>query len=127
MSNLTYDQLVLFTNYGEFTLAPRRFRSFRLHLGEEVILDRESDHHVFDVIWFRETEELIAVEVEKSLGTVLPLNFRLKKSMDRYFFLGIFSEKGIDDLLPFQGHIIEHLWVLYTQDECGSEEGDSSE
>ena len=118
MSNLTWEtmeleeQLSFSTSYLDFTLAPRRFRAFRLHLGEEEISDEKGDLHFFDLIWFRSTGELIAAEVEESLGTVLPLNFKLKKSTDRYLFLGKFREEEIDDLLPYQGHIIKHLWTL---------------
>lgn len=111
-----YEQLIIDDDYLEFTLAPRRFRSFRLHLGQEVILDENGGVHCFDLVWFRETEELVAAEVEKKLGVVLPLNFELKKSTGRYLFLGQFTEEGIDDLLPFQGHIIRRLWALYTSE-----------
>lgn len=118
MSELTYERLAITmnsqSNYLEFTLTPKRFRSFRLHLGEEAVLDDNGAPHYFDIIWFRDTEELIAVEVEESLGVVLPLNFRLKKSTDRYLFLGSFTEQGIDDLLIHQGSIIEYLWELHT-------------
>ena len=120
MSDLTYERLAITmnscSNYLEFTLAPKRFRSFRLHLSEEEIIDENGTPHYFDLIWFKDTEELIAAEVEESLGLILPLNFKLKKSTDRYLFLGSFTEKGIDDLLLHRGGIIKYLWELHTQE-----------
>ena len=118
MNDLTYEGLVpsLFSGYLQFTLTPRRFRGFRLHLGEEVIMDERGDSHVFDLIWFKDTEELVASEVEEALGLVLPFNFKLKKSTDRYLFLGNFTEKGIDDLLVYKGRIIRHLWEVYANE-----------
>ena len=116
MSNPTYEQLVFFTNYPSFTLSPRRFRSYRLHLGEEEVEDKGGDTHYFDLVWFKETEDLVAVEIEESLGMILPSNFRLKRSTDRYLFLGQFTEKGIDDLLVHRGGIIEYLWALYSSE-----------
>jgi len=126
MSNLIYEQFDIRDDYFEFTLHPKRFRSFRLHLGEEEMPDTFREVHFFDIVWFRGTEELIAAEIERSFGTILPLDFRLKKSTGKYLYLGNFTEKEIDDLLPFRGHIIKHLWALYTQDKGKSVKGDSN-
>jgi len=116
MNDLTYEGLSpsLLSGYLQFTLTPRRFRGFRLHLGEEVITDEKGDPHVFDLVWFKDTEELVASEVEEALGLVLPLNFRLRRSTDKYLFLGNFTEEGIDDLLVHKGRIIRYLWELHT-------------
>ena len=117
MNDLTYEGLSpsLFSGYLQFTLTPRRFRGFRLHLGEEVIMDEKGDSHVFDLIWFKDTEELVAAEVEEALGVILPFNFKLKKNTDRYLFLGNFTEKGIDDLLVHKGKIIRYLRELHVE------------
>ena len=119
MNDLTYEGLSpsLLSGYLQFTLTPRRFRGFRLHLGEEVITDEKGDSHVFDLVWFKDTEELVASEVEEALGLVLPLNFRLRRSTDKYLFLGNFTEEGIDDLLVHKGRIIRYLWELHTKED----------
>ncbi len=118
MSNFAYERLAVTmnscSNYLQFTLAHGRFRSFRLHLGEEEVEDENGDAHIFDLVWFKDTEELVAVEVEEMLGVILPLNFRLKRNTDRYLFLGQFTEEGVDDLLVHRGRIIEYLWELHT-------------
>ena len=118
MNDLTYEGLSpsLLPGYLQFTLTPRRFRGLRLHLGEEVIMDEKGEAHIFDLVWFKDTEELVASEVEEALGLVLPFNFKLKKSTDRYLFLGNFTEKGIDDLLVHKGRIIRHLWEVYANE-----------
>ena len=118
MTNPSYEQLAFMLNedYLKFTLRRKRLYSFRLHLGEERVEDANGGAHHFDIVWFKDSEELIAVEIEESLGVVLPLNFRLKRSTDRYLFLGSFTEKGIDDLLMHHRGIIPHLWRLHTEE-----------
>lgn len=108
---LTYEALEFHDGYLDWTLRPQRLRSFRLHLGEETIPDEDGGSHLFHLIWFRATGELIAVEIEETFGHILPLNRRLCRSTDRYLYLGNFSEEGIDELLVHQGYIIKHLWV----------------
>ncbi len=111
MSEPTYEQLTFRIDYLAFTLSPKRFRSFRLHLGEEGILNEEGDDvRHFDVVWFRDTEELVAVEVKESLGIILPLGFKLKKNTERYLFLGCFTEREIDKLVIHSGGIIAFLF-----------------
>jgi len=115
MANPTYEQLFTSMDWGhylQFTLARKRFRSFRVHLGEEAIPDKDGEVHVFDLVWFKDTKDLIAVEVEESLGIILPFNFKLKRNTDKYVSLGKFTEKEIDELLVYRGRIIEHLWGL---------------
>ena len=87
-----------------------RMKSFRAHLKPEVIYDAEGELHIFDVIWFKTTGELIAAEVEEDLGTILPSHRRLRRYRGNYTHLGTFSEQEIDDLLLFEGSVIQYLW-----------------
>ena len=111
MSEPTYEQLTFRIDYLAFTLSPNRFRSFRLHLGEEWVHNEESDDiHHFDIVWFKSTEELVAVEVEESIGIILPLGFKLKKNTGRHLFLGCFTEREIDKLIIHSGGIIDFIF-----------------
>jgi len=116
MTNPTYEQLSTMMNddYLKFTLRFNRLRGSRLHAGKEKVMDEDGATHSFDLTWFKNTEELIAVEIEEELGTILPANFKLRKGTDRYLWMGNFTEKGMSDLLVYRGGIIEHLWRLHT-------------
>ena len=121
--DLMYDKLPLISDYLSFSLDLKRRKSFRLHVSNEMIPDDNGDDHSFDVTWYEATGELVAVEVEESLGTVLPIRFKLKRGTDKYLFLGVFTEKGVDDLRKkHEGGIVEYLWSMYTEGEMGSSE-----
>ena len=116
MEELTYANMTpSISSLSTFSTAPRRIRSFRLHMGDEMVKDSEGNYHAFDLIWFQNTQDLIAVEFEEKLGTVLPKGFQLKRYTDNYTYLGKFFRQEIDDLLEHKGNILSYLWTERTR------------
>jgi len=103
-------QLELKTGFGGFMLHPLRVRSEQEFLGTDWYREESGVGNRFHLFWIKQTQELVAAEVEVPMGFI-PGWGELCSFSGNYVVLGLWSEQEVETVkgLNGEGTLVELL------------------
>ena len=96
-------ECLLQQSYSTFALAPGRCRSMVERLGAKWYLAEQHNGPQFELIWFKTTEELVALEITKQIGFILPQGIERFERTGRYLPLGKVAYDDLNAIRKLKG------------------------